>query len=192
MAGIPRNTSAAAAGRRTGSSAFLSEARGSGSQIYTVDERNKLFGHGAEDPAQLTSGPIEWGPPVFSRDGKKIFAAGSTRRAESGAPRPEIQSVSAFSWRHLRRSLVAFSKDGKSVAYVSYPDGILWRANRDGSDRVPLTSPPLRPRGLVARRQPDRVRSVRGRLPSLDRAFPMVAAAKRLLPEDSGQETPLS
>ena len=29
---------------------------------------------------------------------------------------------------------VSFSPDGKSVAYVSFPEGILWKANRDGSN----------------------------------------------------------
>ena len=45
----------------------------------------------------------------------------------------------------ISADLVAFSKDGQSVAYVSYPEMILWRANRDGSDRVQLTNPPLQP-----------------------------------------------
>ena len=36
-----------------------------------------------------------------------------------------------------------FSNDGKSIAYVSYPEGILWKANRDGSNPVQLTDPPI-------------------------------------------------
>jgi eukaryotic-like serine/threonine-protein kinase len=38
---------------------------------------------------------------------------------------------------------VSFSKDGQNVAYVSYPGGILWRANRDGSNPVQLSDPPM-------------------------------------------------
>jgi Tol biopolymer transport system component len=45
----------------------------------------------------------------------------------------------------ISAEFVSFSRDGKSVAYVSYPDGILWRANRDGSNRVQLTTPPVYP-----------------------------------------------
>ena len=44
--------------------------------------RRGLFHRTASEPVQLTSGPIEWGLPVFSKDGKKIFATGSTRRGE--------------------------------------------------------------------------------------------------------------
>ena len=38
---------------------------------------------------------------------------------------------------------VVFSNDGKSIAYVSYPEGILWKANRDGSNPLQLTDPPM-------------------------------------------------
>ena len=37
-----------------------------------------------------------------------------------------------------------FSSDGRWVAYVSYPDGALWRARSDGTEPLQLTSPPLR------------------------------------------------
>jgi Tol biopolymer transport system component len=37
---------------------------------------------------------------------------------------------------------VSFSQDGKSVAYVAFPEGTLWRADRDGSHRVQLAQPP--------------------------------------------------
>ena len=36
-----------------------------------------------------------------------------------------------------------FSLDGKWVAYVSYPEGTLWRSRVDGSDRLELTNPPV-------------------------------------------------
>jgi len=49
-------------------------------QIYALDERRGLFRPLSKDPIQLTSGPAAWSPRVFSKDGKKIFAAGSTKR----------------------------------------------------------------------------------------------------------------
>ncbi|MBV8438668.1 MAG: PD40 domain-containing protein [Silvibacterium sp.] len=78
------------------------------------------------------------------------------------------------------------------MAYVSYPDGILWRANRDGSDRVQLTSPPLRP--VDPAWSPDGTQitftaaSPEGRW----QAWTVPArggSPQRLLPEDSGQQT---
>ena len=38
---------------------------------------------------------------------------------------------------------VVFSKDGQWVAYVSYPEGILWRSKPDGSEKLQLSSAPL-------------------------------------------------
>lgn len=37
-----------------------------------------------------------------------------------------------------------FSRDGKWVAYASYPDGNLWRSHSDGSDQLQLTYPPMK------------------------------------------------
>jgi Tol biopolymer transport system component len=66
-------------------------------------------------------------------------------RLESGSFKPWLGGITA--------EFVTFSPDGKSVAYVSFPEGILWRANLDGSNPVQLTSPPLYPKNPM--RSPD-------------------------------------
>jgi hypothetical protein len=38
---------------------------------------------------------------------------------------------------------LTYSTDGKWVAYASYPERSLWRSRSDGTDRVPLTYPPM-------------------------------------------------
>jgi Tol biopolymer transport system component len=48
---------------------------------------------------------------------------------------------------------VTFSPDGQVVAYVTFPEGIMWRANRDGSHPVQLTDAPWHP--LNPRWSPD-------------------------------------
>jgi len=125
---------------------FIAGPPGPGSQIYALDERHGVFHRTAKEPIQLTSGPIEWTPPVFSRDGKKIFASGSTHMGELVRLDPKSNQFQPF-LGGTSAEMVAFSKDGQFLAYITYPDGILWRANRDGSDRVQLTSPPLQPSG---------------------------------------------
>jgi Tol biopolymer transport system component/DNA-binding winged helix-turn-helix (wHTH) protein len=113
-------------------------------QIWALDERRGLLRQPPAEPIQLTSGPTRWGVPIPSKDGKKIFAEGTSRHGElsrfdakSGQFHPFLRGISAEG--------VAFSKDGDSVAYVSYPDGILWKANRDGSNPVQLSQPPMYP-----------------------------------------------
>jgi Tol biopolymer transport system component/predicted Ser/Thr protein kinase len=114
------------------------------SELWAIDERPELFRRHSPEPVRLASGPIEWGVPIFSKDGKKIFASGATSRGElvrfdskSNLFQPFLGGISA-EW-------VSFSKDGQSVAYVSFPDGILWRANTDGSQRLQLSSATMSP-----------------------------------------------
>jgi Tol biopolymer transport system component len=40
----------------------------------------------------------------------------------------------------ISAEFVSFSKDGQWVAYVTYPDGVLWRSKVDGSERQPLSN----------------------------------------------------
>jgi Tol biopolymer transport system component len=117
----------------------------SNGQIWAIDGRHRLFGHSSDQPFPLTSGPIRWNSPIAAKDGKTLFAAGVTPRGElirfdsqSRQFQPFLGGISADS--------VSFSRDGKSVAYVSYPDGVLWRANGDGSARTQLTDGTFYPR----------------------------------------------
>jgi WD40 repeat protein len=86
---------------------------------------------------------LSYSGPVASRDGKQIFAAGTKQRGElvryDGNSKlfvPFLSGISAFN--------PTFSRDGKWVAYASYPDHSLWRSRSDGTDRLQLTFPPVR------------------------------------------------
>ncbi len=79
--------------------------------------------------------------PIPSRDGKQIFAIGAKQRGELvrydvNAKQfvPFLFGISAFD--------PTFSRDGKWVAYTSYPDHMLWRSRSDGAERMQLTYPP--------------------------------------------------
>jgi len=115
-----------------------------GNQIWTLDERRGLFRHPSAEPVQLTSGPIRWNTPIPSKDGTKIFAQGVILRGE--LVRYDAQSQELKPWLGgISAEYVSFSQDGQFVAYVTFPQGVLWRANRDGSNPVQLTNPPLYP-----------------------------------------------
>jgi hypothetical protein len=74
---------------------------------------------------------------------------------------------------------VSYSKDGKSIAYVSYPEGILWKATRYGSSPVQLTDPPLQ--AFMPRWSPDGKKiSFAGKYPGPNStSSPQMAAARR-------------
>ena len=76
------------------------------------------------------------------RDGKRLFAEGFQARGE--LVRYDLSSHQFVPF--LSGSSVgdlAFSTDGKWIAYVSYPERTLWRSRADGSDRRQLTFPPI-------------------------------------------------
>lgn len=114
----------------------------SSGNIWARQEKTNWLGKSDTQPFQLTSGPMTFFSPIPSRDGSKLFVTGSLARGEltwydrkSSQFAPYLSGISADE--------VAFSKDGQSVAYVSYPDGTLWRSKADGSQRVQLTFAPL-------------------------------------------------
>ena len=95
------------------------------------------------EPVRLTSGPSEFWWPVVGKDEKEIFAIAWNPRAEvirydsrSHEFVPYLGGISAEG--------LAFSPDRQWVAYTSYPDETLWRSRVDGSERLQLTSPPMK------------------------------------------------
>jgi Tol biopolymer transport system component/predicted Ser/Thr protein kinase len=162
------------------------------SQLWAVDERRGLFRRHSPEPVRLTSGPIEWGLPVFSKDGKKIFSSGATSRGElvrfgskSKLFQPFLGGISA--------EFVSFSKDGQSVAYISFPDGIVWKANTDGSQREQVTGTAMAPRSLRLSPDGTQVLFVDSSSSQGTAAMWIVSSqggvARRLLPHDSEPET---
>jgi eukaryotic-like serine/threonine-protein kinase len=114
----------------------------SGGQIWAIREATAFLRKLSRDPVQLTSGVTTYAWPLPGKDGKKLFAIAGLARGElerydanSKAFAPFLSGVSAQD--------IAFSKDGKWVAYVLFPEGTLWRSRPDGSDRLQLSFPPL-------------------------------------------------
>jgi eukaryotic-like serine/threonine-protein kinase len=111
-------------------------------QIWAARLKPSLLYKVSYEPIELTAGTVSYAGPVPSEDGKTIFAVAGFRRgeldrydAEAKVFEPYLGGISAQD--------VAFSKDGRWVAYVVYPDGILWRSKMDGSDKLQLSTPPI-------------------------------------------------
>ena len=111
----------------------------SGYEIWAMPMTGLL--PGARQPIRLTAGPLSYIAPAVSRDGNQIFVVGIKKRGEvvryDGSTNqfvPFLSGISAFD--------PTFSRDGKWVAYASYPDNTLWRSRSDGSDRLQLTHEP--------------------------------------------------
>lgn len=111
-------------------------------EIWAIDERHGLFGRFRKQPVQLASGPIDWKEPSPSKDGKGIFALGKIYRGELSRYDVKTQQFQPF-LGGISAQGASFSRDGRYVAYVKYPEGTLWKADRDGSHSVQLTDRPI-------------------------------------------------
>jgi eukaryotic-like serine/threonine-protein kinase len=116
--------------------------RGSQSDIWAIREKGDAFHKVSRQPVQLTAGPLSFYSPQPSVDGKKVFAVGVQPRAElvrfdakSKQFVPYLNGVSATG--------ASFSPDGEWVAYISYPDGEMWRSRVDGTEKLQITRLPM-------------------------------------------------
>ncbi len=111
-------------------------------QIWVLPDHVGLLHKRTSEPLRVTNGPLNYFSPAPSRDGRRLFVVGEQPRAElqrydarSGQFAPFLSGISAGE--------LDFSRDAQFVAYVTYPEGVLWRSRADGSERRQLTYPPL-------------------------------------------------
>lgn len=114
------------------------------SQIWMLDERRSLLRRRSTEPVQLTSGPTRWGGPIVSADGNRIYARGVVLNGQLERANLRTHQLEPL-FGGISAEFVDFSPDRSSVVYVSFPEGILWRANSDGSNPTQLTKPPFYP-----------------------------------------------
>jgi len=158
-----------------------------GAQLWAIDERHEGWRSRISQPIQLTSGPTLWDEPVSTRDPKRIIARGVNIRGELVRYDSDSKQLQPF-LGGISADFVSFSHGGKSVAYVSSPDGILWRANLDGSGQVQLTSPPFYPK--LPRWSPDGTQILfMDNSPEAMYVVPVQGGTpQRILPDDNGSQ----
>jgi eukaryotic-like serine/threonine-protein kinase len=128
---------------------FIFQTRG---QIWALPDRTGFFERTDGKPIQLTTSPLILASPLPGKYGHKLFVVGHTEHGTlSRYDRNVGQFVPFLSG--LSAESTTFSRDGQWIAYVTYPEGALWRTRLDGSERVRLTDPPLYP--LNPRWSPD-------------------------------------
>jgi eukaryotic-like serine/threonine-protein kinase len=121
---------------------FFASGASDSTNLWALREPAGLFHKTPSNPLQMTNGPMSLALPVPSPDGRKLFADGYVPRGElvvydskSHQFLPYLSGISAGE--------LDFSRDGKWITYVSYPDDSLWRSRADGSERTQLTFPPI-------------------------------------------------
>jgi len=112
-------------------------------EIWAIRERKGFFRKGEGKPVQLTNGPMHFGRPTPSKDGKRIFVDGF--RGEPDALVRYDSRIRQFvpDPSGILGEGLDFTHDGQWVVYSGQPENNLWRSRVDGTERVELTFPPL-------------------------------------------------
>jgi DNA-binding winged helix-turn-helix (wHTH) protein/Tol biopolymer transport system component len=109
----------------------------SGGQIWALDEE-----HPDNRAVQLTFSPMRLSTPIPGANSQQLFAVGKVLRGELLQYDPAGQKWIPF-LHGISAEYVDVSPDEKWVAYVSFPQGVLWRSKLDGTERLALSAAPM-------------------------------------------------
>ena len=164
--------------------------------VWAMREEGSLLHRVDRNPVQLTSGPTSTFAPLPNTDGDQIFVQTIQPRGRLvryDSKDKEFMPFFAGDEMNLQASAVDFSRDGKWITYMSYPERCIWRSRSDGSERTQLTYPPLI--GYMPRWSPDgRHIAFMGQNPGKPWQLYMISAdggsPERLLPSAGDQGDP--
>ena len=122
---------------------FQSWHNGNGSSnIWAVPERGWL--PEKRVPRPITNGPLDYEAPSTSPGSDRIYFIGVNSQIELLQGLPKSTAFAALDQNLNTAALAEYSPDGQWVAWLNASDGSLWRSRSDGSERIELTTPPLR------------------------------------------------
>jgi len=159
-------------------------------QIWAAREAGSFLHKVSREPVKLTAGAVSYGYPVPSKDGKTIFAVAGFLRGEIERYDAKTKTFGTF-LGGVSAQDISFSRDGQWVAYVSYPEGILWRSKPDGTEKAQISSPPvyaLLPRWSVDGKEIVFYSRVTGKPSRIYQVPAAGGAPQELMPNQSGQQ----
>ena len=112
------------------------------SDIWALRQSAGIFRPGNPDPLPITTGPLAYFSPAPALAGDRLFVIGEQQRAQLQRLDTKSQQFVPF-LDGISAGEIDFSRDGKWVTYVSYPDYLLWRSRSDGSEKLQLTYAPV-------------------------------------------------
>jgi len=120
---------------------FLGALRNGRLDIWAVREKTSWLYRTSPSPQPVTAGPLSYSSPAPALTGNRLFVIGEQRRAQLQHLDAKSRQFVPF-FDGISGGEIEFTRDGNWVAWVSYPDSMLWRSRRDGNDKLELTSPP--------------------------------------------------
>jgi Tol biopolymer transport system component/DNA-binding winged helix-turn-helix (wHTH) protein len=123
--------------------------------IWALPESSGLIDRKPREPIQLTAGQISSLAPEMSPDGRKLYMIGQQFRGELNRYDARLKQFVPY-LNGVSAEFIDFSRDGKWIAYVSFPDHLLWRCDVQGEHCLQLTGPAMQP--TAPRWSPDATR----------------------------------
>ena len=120
---------------------FFAVSRNGRSDIWALREKTSLLRGSSHDLQPVTAGPLSYWSPTPALSGNRLFVVGEQQRAQLQRFDSKSQQFIPF-FDGISGGEIEFSRDRKWVAYISYPDSLLWRSRSDGSDKLQLASAP--------------------------------------------------
>jgi Tol biopolymer transport system component/DNA-binding winged helix-turn-helix (wHTH) protein len=114
----------------------------SDSEIWVLRERPWYLAD--RTPWQITNGPLDFAAPITSPGGHRIYFVGGNDQYELLHAMAHSSAFTPLAENLSTAALAEFSRDGRWVAWVNASDSSLWRSRIDGTERIELTTPPLR------------------------------------------------
>lgn len=111
-------------------------------EIWALRERPWYLA--SRQPRQITNGPLDFEAPSTAPGTHRIFFIGATDQYELFRAIPHSAAFTPLSQNLSTAALAEFSRDGRWVAWLNAADSSLWCSRIDGSERIELTTPPLR------------------------------------------------
>ena len=122
---------------------FVIESFHSGkSEIWARRERPWYLAE--REPRQITNGPLDYAAPSTAPGGDRVYFIGANAQFELLREMPHSTAFAALDQNLSAAALAQFSPDGKWIAWLNASDNSLWRSRVDGTERIELTTPPLR------------------------------------------------
>lgn len=112
------------------------------SEIWALRER-PWYKKDAE-PHEITGGPLSYEAPTTASGSHQIYFIGTDVRIELLRAQPGSSTFLPLDETLSSAAFASYSHDGRWVAWLNASDGSLWRSRVDGSERIELTSPPMR------------------------------------------------
>jgi Tol biopolymer transport system component/predicted Ser/Thr protein kinase len=172
---------------------FRSSAESSATgDIFAIADGSHLLRRSSSSPIQLTFGPLSFAMGSITPDSKHLLVGGYNQKGELVRYDPGSKMILPF-LGGISATHVAFSKDGKWIAYINVADDTLWMGKVDGTGKIQLTYPPKR--SALPRWSPDgtKITFMSAELGKPWKAFIIAAqggTAEELLPSDTAEGDP--